>query len=138
MTAMPQMIAIYNGMGGGAAAAIAAVELLKDHGDKATAPHLHPGDGRGRRPDRRGVVLRLGGGVRQVAGTQILQGRRQVPLYRPTESQRGDLFGWRGMLGLVIAISHSTSGALITIFFLLALAFGAMMACPSAARICRW
>ncbi|MDG4604924.1 MAG: NAD(P)(+) transhydrogenase (Re/Si-specific) subunit beta, partial [Candidatus Contendobacter sp.] len=32
MTAMPQMIAIYNGMGGGAAAAIAAVELLKDHG----------------------------------------------------------------------------------------------------------
>ena len=38
MTAMPQMIAIYNGMGGGAAAAIAAVELLKDHADKATAP----------------------------------------------------------------------------------------------------
>ena len=31
MTAMPQMIAIYNGMGGGAAAAIAAVELLKKH-----------------------------------------------------------------------------------------------------------
>jgi H+-translocating NAD(P) transhydrogenase subunit beta len=33
MTAMPQMIALYNGMGGGAAAAIAAVELFKggDH-----------------------------------------------------------------------------------------------------------
>lgn len=30
MTAMPQMIAIYNGMGGGAAAAIALVEILKD------------------------------------------------------------------------------------------------------------
>jgi NAD(P) transhydrogenase subunit beta len=29
MTDMPQMIAIYNGMGGGAAAAIAAIELLK-------------------------------------------------------------------------------------------------------------
>ncbi len=29
MTDMPQMIALYNGMGGGAAAAIAAVELLK-------------------------------------------------------------------------------------------------------------
>ena len=28
---MPQMIALYNGMGGGAAAAIAAVELFKDH-----------------------------------------------------------------------------------------------------------
>jgi NAD(P) transhydrogenase subunit beta len=35
MTDMPQMIAIYNGMGGGAAAAIAAVELLK--GDIHTA-----------------------------------------------------------------------------------------------------
>ena len=29
MTDMPQMIAMYNGMGGGAAATIAAVELLK-------------------------------------------------------------------------------------------------------------
>ncbi len=29
MTDMPQMIAIYNGMGGGAAAAIAAVELMR-------------------------------------------------------------------------------------------------------------
>ena len=29
MTNMPQMVAIYNGMGGGAAAAIAAVELLR-------------------------------------------------------------------------------------------------------------
>ena len=28
MTAMPQMVAIYNGMGGGAAAAIAATELF--------------------------------------------------------------------------------------------------------------
>ena len=34
MTDMPQMIALYNGMGGGAAAAIAAVELFggEDHG----------------------------------------------------------------------------------------------------------
>ena len=31
MTEMPEMIALYNGMGGGAAAAIAAVELFKDH-----------------------------------------------------------------------------------------------------------
>src|SRR5215510_1645013 len=29
MTAMPEMVALYNGMGGGAAAAIAAVELLR-------------------------------------------------------------------------------------------------------------
>jgi NAD(P) transhydrogenase subunit beta len=31
MTAMPQMVAIYNGMGGGAAGAIAAVELFGHH-----------------------------------------------------------------------------------------------------------
>ena len=35
MTAMPQMVALYNGMGGGAAAAIAAVELF---GARAPAP----------------------------------------------------------------------------------------------------
>jgi len=37
MTAMPQMVAIYNGMGGGAAAAIAAVTLLMSIGNRATA-----------------------------------------------------------------------------------------------------
>jgi H+-translocating NAD(P) transhydrogenase subunit beta len=35
MTDMPQMIALYNGMGGGSAAAIAAVELLKLHSGQA-------------------------------------------------------------------------------------------------------
>ena len=37
MTAMPQMVAIFNGMGGGAAGAIAAVELLVALGDPITA-----------------------------------------------------------------------------------------------------
>lgn len=37
MTDMPQMIAMYNGMGGGAAATIAAVELLKAQGEVAAA-----------------------------------------------------------------------------------------------------
>src|SRR5712672_28143 len=38
MTAMPQMVALYNGMGGGAAAAIAAVELLRPDADHQTIP----------------------------------------------------------------------------------------------------
>src|SRR5271168_4044076 len=38
MTDMPQMIALYNGMGGGAAAAIAAVELYR--GTESSAVHL--------------------------------------------------------------------------------------------------
>jgi len=37
MTAMPQMVAMYNGMGGGSAAAIAAVVLLSSIGDRAGA-----------------------------------------------------------------------------------------------------
>jgi NAD(P) transhydrogenase subunit beta len=37
MTAMPQMVAIYNGMGGGAAGAIAAVELFGHHAGGSTA-----------------------------------------------------------------------------------------------------
>ena len=36
MTSMPQMVALYNGMGGGAAGAIAAVELLGDKAQGAT------------------------------------------------------------------------------------------------------
>src|ERR1700679_794868 len=36
MTAMPQMVALYNGMGGGAAGAIAAVELFGNKGGGAT------------------------------------------------------------------------------------------------------
>src|SRR3984893_9188192 len=38
MTDMPQMIALYNGMGGGAAAAIAAVELYR--GNEHSITHL--------------------------------------------------------------------------------------------------
>ena len=36
MTSMPQMVALYNGMGGGAAGAIAAVELFGDKAQGAT------------------------------------------------------------------------------------------------------
>ena len=36
MTAMPQMVALYNGMGGGAAGAIAAIELFGDKTQGAT------------------------------------------------------------------------------------------------------
>src|ERR1700749_4840614 len=43
MTAMPQMIALYNGMGGGAAAAIAAAELLHPRGLSMTARPLAVG-----------------------------------------------------------------------------------------------
>ena len=63
MTDMPQMIALYNGMGGGAAAAIAAVELYRAafanaaHAPVAAQQRGHDAGGR-RRHHRRGVVQR--------------------------------------------------------------------------------
>ena len=66
MTDMPQMIALYNGMGGGAAAAIAAVELYK----RRRAANLgRIDDRRRRRPHRLGLVQRQPDRVRQAAGT---------------------------------------------------------------------
>ena len=55
MTAMPQMVAIYNGMGGGAAGAIAAVELF---GNKAQGTTQLVVTLLGR-ADRRGFAVRL-------------------------------------------------------------------------------
>ncbi len=49
MTAMPQMVALYNGMGGGAAAAIGAVELFSyaaQRGDPARWRPVHRQRGR--------------------------------------------------------------------------------------------
>jgi hypothetical protein len=61
MTDMPQMVALFNGMGGGSAAAIGAGELIKASeggvGRRQTAGH--GGVGRARRADRRGVDDRL-------------------------------------------------------------------------------
>ena len=42
MTAMPQMVALYNGMGGGAAAAIGAVELIKFNAALKLVPDTSP------------------------------------------------------------------------------------------------
>ena len=42
MTDMPQMVALYNGMGGGSAAAIGAVELLRFSARRRGAPLARP------------------------------------------------------------------------------------------------
>ena len=130
MTAMPQMIAIYNGMGGGAAAAIAAVELLKDHADKAHAPSTAT------------LIMAVAGaliGAVSFSGSVVAFGKLQElkffkddAKFRFTGQQKVNaaIFAAAVLLGLIIAIGHSSSGGLITLFFLLALAFGAMMALP--------
>jgi len=131
MTAMPQMIAIYNGMGGGAAAAIAAVELLKDHGGShATGPATSV------------LIMAVAGaliGAVSFSGSVVAFGKLQElkffkddAKFRFTGQQKVNLAIFAGavLLGLIVAVNHSTSGPLITLFFLLALAFGAMMALP--------
>ena len=130
MTAMPQMIAIYNGMGGGAAAAIAAVELLKDHGNHAAAPATSV------------LIMAVAGaliGAVSFSGSVVAFGKLQElkffkddAKFRFSGQQKVNMviFASAVLLGLVVAVSHSTSGGLISVFFLLALAFGAMMALP--------
>ena len=76
MTDMPQMIALYNGMGGGAAAAIAAVELYARQRDQRGASD----HGDGRRLHRRGVLQRQPHRLRQAAGLD-----HQIGALRRTE-----------------------------------------------------
>ncbi|HHH45853.1 MAG TPA: NAD(P)(+) transhydrogenase (Re/Si-specific) subunit beta [Thiotrichales bacterium] len=121
MTDMPQMIAIYNGMGGGAAAAIAAVELMK--GDIPSTSFQ--------------VLAVLGALIGSVAfsGSAIafakLQGLMKKSLVFPSQKVVNlGILGLALLLGLVLMFSDSPGGFLLFLFFLLALAFGVMMTLP--------
>ena len=83
VTAMPQMVALYNGMGGGAAAAIAAVELLRnaEHATGAAGRDGH------RRAHRLDLPVRLADRV----GEARRQDRKDLAHARPAGAQRHDL-----------------------------------------------
>ncbi|MCI4321887.1 MAG: NAD(P)(+) transhydrogenase (Re/Si-specific) subunit beta [Thermoplasmata archaeon] len=118
MTDMPQMVAIYNGMGGGAAAGIAVVELLI-----------------GPRFSTTGGLSVAGGliGAVSFSGSVIaflkLQGwMRQRPLTYPLQQPTNLLvLGAAVVLG---ALTVAYSGAFLLPFFLLALGFGLLMTLP--------
>jgi len=121
MTDMPQMIAIYNGMGGGAAAAIAAVELLKS--DFQSQSFL--------------VLAVLGALIGSVAfsGSMVafakLQGLMKKSFLFPGQQKINLIvFGAAIVFGVLLMMSDSTSGLTLFIFFALALAFGIMMTLP--------
>ncbi len=120
MTDMPQMIALYNGMGGGAAAAIAAVELFggEDHGMVF------------------GVLAVLGGliGAVSFSGSLVAFAKLQGLMKRTIR------FGGQQWLNLallvvtvgfagVIVVQHSGVNV-VTVFFLLALLLGITMTLP--------
>jgi H+-translocating NAD(P) transhydrogenase subunit beta len=121
MTNMPQMIALYNGMGGGAAAAIAAVELYRG-GTEGYAT----------------TTLAVAGGIIgtvSFSGSAIAFGKLQGLI---TRSLR---FGGQQILNLLLLAAALVCGALVashadaapavvTTFLLLALVLGVTMTLP--------
>ncbi|ROH93009.1 NAD(P)(+) transhydrogenase (Re/Si-specific) subunit beta [Stagnimonas aquatica] len=124
MTSMPQMVALYNGMGGGAAAAIGAVELLKTSGHHGALPL---------------VVTIIGSliGAISLSGSLIawakLDGRINGT-WRVKGQQliNGTVFLATLVLGLYIALvaEGHAHPAVTGAFFALALIFGVLMTMP--------
>ncbi len=121
MTDMPQMIALYNGFGGGAAAAIAAVELFR--GSEHSLTHL--------------ALAVIGGfiGAVSFSGSLIAFGKLQGLI---TKSIRfaGQKFvnlliliGTVG-LGVVVVFGINDAPPAISLFFALALVLGVAMTLP--------
>lgn len=122
MTDMPQMIALYNGMGGGAAAAIAGVELLK--GEPMSNTVL--------------ILAIIGGLIGTVAfsGSAIAFGKLQGLIrkaLRFKHQKRVNLAVFITTLifaALVFSAGHEVGGFTLFMFFALALVFGVMMTLP--------
>jgi NAD(P) transhydrogenase subunit beta len=121
MTDMPQMIALYNGMGGGAAAAIAAVELYKgaSHGLAFS------------------TLAVLGGLIGSVSfsGSGIAFGKLQGLIKRSLRfggQQFLNLLILAGavVLGALVASGLDASPAVVSGFFALALVLGVTMTLP--------
>jgi len=121
MTDMPQMIALYNGMGGGAAAAIAAVELFKHEAHGLTT-----------------VTLAVLGGIIgavSFSGSLIAFGKLQGLIKRSLRfrgQQIVNLVLLAAILvnGAIVVFSADAGAAVVAAFFLLALVLGVTMTLP--------
>ncbi|VAW61533.1 NAD(P) transhydrogenase subunit beta, partial [hydrothermal vent metagenome] len=130
MTDMPQMIAIYNGMGGGAAAAIAAVELVKmSAGHGAEGAHELSATAQ--------ILAVIGGliGAVSFSGSAIafakLQGIMKKTLRLPMHMVLNlGLFILTLVAGAIIGFSDDVSIQLVLLFFVMALAFGVLFTTP--------
>ena len=121
MTDMPQMVAIYNGMGGGAAAGIAAIELVRGVEHSAMVSTL--------------MVLGAIIGSVAFSGSCVafakLQGLMNKAIRLPQQNTINfflTLFTFG--LGLTIGYSDEPSLFGIVLFFLLALALGVVLVLP--------
>jgi H+-translocating NAD(P) transhydrogenase subunit beta len=121
MTNMPQMIALYNGMGGGAAAAIAAVELYRGETSGYVA----------------GSLAVLGGiiGAVSFSGSLIAFGKLQGLINRSLRFAGQQILNLLVLaaalvLGAMVAAHFNASPAVVTGFFVLALVLGITMTLP--------
>ena len=122
MTAMPQMVALYNGMGGGAAAAIACQELVRGY-PFAPAP----------------VVLAVIGaliGAVSFSGSLIAFGKLQGLIKKSLRYRGQQIVNFLVLLATVaagawvIALRGDAPMQLVIAFFALALAFGVLVTIP--------
>ena len=125
MTDMPQMIAMYNGMGGGAAAAIAAVELVRLSGGA---------ESHGLTVQVLAVLGAVIGAV-SFSGSAVafakLQGIMKKTLRLPMHQIINiALFGAVIVFGYLVATGHPVSFDYVIIFFILALVLGVMVTLP--------
>jgi NAD(P) transhydrogenase subunit beta len=128
MTAMPQMVAIYNGMGGGAAGSIAAVELFGNRAHGATQL----------------VVTLLGAliGAVSLSGSLIAWAKLQGVLNKPLRMKGQQILNATVLIATVavggvilyVALGGSigviSTAQLITLFFGLALILGILVTLP--------
>ncbi|MCK0509141.1 NAD(P)(+) transhydrogenase (Re/Si-specific) subunit beta [Aromatoleum anaerobium] len=121
MTDMPQMVAIYNGMGGGAAAAIAALEFARGGVHSPGVATL-------------AVLGALIGSV-AFSGSCVAFAKLQGIMTKTWRLPQQNivnivLAGLTVLLGLAIVISGTPVPALIIAFFIVALALGVILTSP--------
>src|SRR5262245_33320001 len=129
MTDMPQMIALYNGMGGGAAAAIAAVELYRmSMADPGVEAHV------GIPTSSLAVVGGIIGAV-SFSGSAIAFGKRQGLINRSLRFSGQQVLNVIILIGALIfgglvALQMNVSPVIVSSFFALALVLGVTMTLP--------
>ena len=120
---MPRMVAIYNSLGGGAAAGIAAVELLRaaEHTSSIRALAIAGGS--------IGCVAFAGSFLAWAKLNDFMAGRR---LIANRQVAYVAIMALMLIVGLILATSNSTHPVLMLLFFVLSLLFGLMMTLPIA------
>ena len=129
MTAMPQLVSLFNAVGGGAAALVALAESIDRDGVGAAAPGAGASTcRRARHAHRRGHVLRLADRRRQAAGRGLRRADR-VPRRRTGEHRRCSLVAL-AVAGWIVAAGTARCRLAAARSSLAALAFGVTMVLP--------